>query len=139
MVDLYNHMTTEGGKEIIHSGWKAAGITEALTLGTEGLESLDPFQDIDPMMEQSQPSNDCLDSICQLAESQLKIAYTPMEEDASENESEWENGDTVILIEMHLTHLMTSQMMNKQFFVSASVIIPFSQKNNLGTLLIREI
>ena len=130
---------TTGGKEIIHSGWKAAGITEALTLGTEGLESLDPFQDIDPMMEQSQPSNDCLDSICQLTESQLKIAYTPMEEDASENESEWENGDTVILIEMHLTHLMTSQMMNKQFFVSASVIIPFSQKNNLGTLLIREI
>ena len=45
MVDLYNHMTTEGGKEIIHSGWKAAGITESLALGTEGLESLDPFQD----------------------------------------------------------------------------------------------
>ena len=45
------------------------------------------------MMEQSQPSNDCLDSICQLTEIQLKIAYTPMEEDASENVSEWENGD----------------------------------------------
>ena len=85
----------DGGfiQSLFHSGWKAAGITEALTLGTEGLESLDPFQDIDPMMEQSQPSNDCLDSICQLTESQLKIAYTPMEEDASENESEWENGD----------------------------------------------
>ena len=34
---------------------------------------------------------------------------------------------------MHLTHLMTSQMMNKQFFVSAFVIIPLLQKNNLGT------
>ena len=103
MVDLYNHMTT-GGKEIIHSGWKAAGITEALTLGTEGLESLDPFEDIDPMMEQSQPTNDCRDSICQLTESQLKVAYTPMEEDASENESEWETVTVTILIEMHLTH-----------------------------------
>ena len=45
------------------------------------------------MMEQSQPSNDCLDLICQLTEIQLKIAYTPMEGDASGNESEWENGD----------------------------------------------
>ena len=39
------------GKEIIHSGWKAAGITDALNNGRDGIESFDLFHDIDLMME----------------------------------------------------------------------------------------
>ena len=39
------------GKEIIHSGWKAAGIAGALNNGRDGIEPFDPFHDIDLMME----------------------------------------------------------------------------------------
>ena len=43
LVDLFNYMTSDKGKEIIENGWKSAGIVEAVTNGTEGLEPLDPF------------------------------------------------------------------------------------------------
>ena len=51
LVDFYSHMTTTAGRNIILSGWKSAGIMEALQAGTDGLESLDPFHDIDPLIE----------------------------------------------------------------------------------------
>ena len=35
LVDCYNHMTTTAGKNIILSGWKSAGIMEALQAGTD--------------------------------------------------------------------------------------------------------
>ena len=57
MVDLYNDMTKESGKNVIKNAWKAAGITEALESDIEGLESLDPFQDIDPMLQDSNEDN----------------------------------------------------------------------------------
>ena len=46
-----SQMTTIHGKQIFHSGWKPAGITDALNYKIDGLESLDSFHDIDPMME----------------------------------------------------------------------------------------
>ena len=33
LVSLYDHMTTPGGKEIILSGWKKSGISDAINLG----------------------------------------------------------------------------------------------------------
>ena len=45
-------MTTIFGKEIIHSGWKAVDITDTPNNEIDGLESLDTFHDIDPMMGQ---------------------------------------------------------------------------------------
>ena len=51
MVDLYIQMTSKDAKYIIHSGWEASGITDALKSGKGGLESFDPFDDIDPIME----------------------------------------------------------------------------------------
>ena len=58
-------MTSDKGKQIIENGWKSAGIVEAVTNGTEGLEPLDPFASIDPldvpstvdeMFKQTQPN-----------------------------------------------------------------------------------
>ena len=43
-------MTTSKGKEIIDSGWKAAGISDAVKLGSSKLPPIDPFHDIDPML-----------------------------------------------------------------------------------------
>ena len=51
MLSLFNQMTTEEGKEIILSGWRAAGISDAIKLGSAGMLTLDPFDDIDPMIE----------------------------------------------------------------------------------------
>ena len=50
VVDFYNHMTTAKGVEIITSGWRAAGILDAIELGSSALPSIDPFDDIDPLL-----------------------------------------------------------------------------------------
>ena len=51
MVELYNQMSTAEGQKIIQSAWKASGITEAIIAGKASLQPLDPFHDINPMME----------------------------------------------------------------------------------------
>ena len=51
IVDFYNLMTTAQGKEIIDSGWKAAGIADAIRVGLSELPPIDPFNDIDPILE----------------------------------------------------------------------------------------
>ena len=43
MVSLFNQMPTEEGKEIILSGWRAAGISDIIKLGSGGMPTLDPF------------------------------------------------------------------------------------------------
>lgn len=94
MVELYNQMNTIPDKEIIQSGWKSAGIIDAFHNRMDGLESLNPFHDIDPMMEQSQ-EHDTLRELCNLTVNQLSIVYSREDED-DDDEFHWEaegNGD----------------------------------------------
>ena len=49
-MEFYNHMTTSKWKKIIDNGWKAAGISDALELGSSKMPSIDPFHDIDPIV-----------------------------------------------------------------------------------------
>ena len=58
VVDFCNHMTTANGVETITSGWKAAGILDAVELGSSVLPSIDPFDDIDPLLS-SQLEDSC--------------------------------------------------------------------------------
>ena len=51
LVDLYNYLTSQKGQEIIENGWKSAGITEAISVGTRGLPSLDQLASVDPLDE----------------------------------------------------------------------------------------
>ena len=53
LVECYNHMTTTAAQNVIQSGWKTARITEALQVGVKGLGSLDPFQEIDPLIDEN--------------------------------------------------------------------------------------
>ena len=46
-------MTTTAAQNVIQSGWKTARITEALQVGVKGLGSLDPFQEIDPLIDEN--------------------------------------------------------------------------------------
>ena len=50
IVDFYNHMTTVKGVEIITSGWRAAGILDAIESGSSSLPSIDLFDNIDTLM-----------------------------------------------------------------------------------------
>ena len=50
VIDFYNEMTTTKGVDIIRSGWDSSGITDAIKLGTEKLPSIDPFEELDPMV-----------------------------------------------------------------------------------------
>ena len=43
-------MTSHKGKEIIASGWRASGISDALKLWKAGIPSIDPFHDLYPVM-----------------------------------------------------------------------------------------
>ena len=57
-VEFYNHMTTNKGCDIIKNGWKAAGITDAIRLGLNNLPSVDPFDEMDSMLQPSTASAD---------------------------------------------------------------------------------
>ena len=48
MIKCYNELTTIRGKDVILSGWRATGLTEAINNGSTSL-LLDPFADIDPL------------------------------------------------------------------------------------------
>ena len=95
LVDCYNHTTTTAGRNIILSGWKSAGIMEILQAGTDGLESLDPFNDIDPLIEQEGERNLIFSATAnQIAV--LKSKYQPeIPDNSGGDESEWENEDDV--------------------------------------------
>ena len=49
LIEMYNHMTSSGGREVCLKGWKVAGILDAAERGLDGLPNLDPFYDIDPL------------------------------------------------------------------------------------------
>ena len=51
IISLYNHMTSFEGRSIVISGWRRSGIYDAVTKGSKNLVPLDPFFDIDPMIE----------------------------------------------------------------------------------------
>ena len=57
IIDFFNHMTSTEGKQIILNGWKSTGILEAIRLGKDNMPSLDPFNDIDPLLEALSLSN----------------------------------------------------------------------------------
>ena len=49
-----NEMATSKGSEITGSGWNASGIKDAIKLGMGKLPSLDPFEELDPMMNETE-------------------------------------------------------------------------------------
>ena len=51
LVELYNHMYTDEGKEIVANVSKKAGVFDAIKFPSSGLLSLDPFADICPPIE----------------------------------------------------------------------------------------
>ena len=100
LVECYNHMITtaaQAAQNVIQSGWKAAGITEALQVGVKGLGSLDPFQEIDPLIEWEGDENSTIFNATEADIAVLKSKYSvdTQHDCDSGSDSEWENGDEI--------------------------------------------
>ena len=74
VVDFYNEMTASKGSTIIESGLRAAGISDAIRLGSKELPPIDPFQDIDPLLEKNaSKEHEQLQAICGLTLDERQI------------------------------------------------------------------
>ena len=89
MVDLYNHMTTGEGKKNIESGWRAAGIQDAVKLGLKNLPTVDPFSDIDPMLDDPKSNGQNLDALCGTSQEEHSVAYL-REQNEDDSDGKWE-------------------------------------------------
>jgi len=91
MVELYNQMTTGDGKKNIMSGWRASGIEDAVKLGSNNLPTVDPFSDLDPMLDGSISKGQNLNALCHMSEDEIASEYSQVEnEDDIDSEDEWE-------------------------------------------------
>ena len=87
IIELYNHFTSSGGREIIANGWEAAGITNATKKGAPSLDLLNPFSSIDPL---EQPTGDSIFSQQTIAAELVQANYE------SDDEDEWVVEDSQI-------------------------------------------
>ena len=94
-------MATKEGKNIIMSGWKSAGIPQAIRTGSANLESLDPFSDIDPLISEVTHENN------------INIAKT--------NEEERE-----VLLTLRLIFMKTKAIVMKIFKHRKMITVTFS-------------
>ena len=97
IIEFYNEMTSSKGVSIIKSGWRASGITDAVDIGLEKLPSIDPFEEIDPMMGDNRDTSVRntlrLTAIASLTMEDLTLAESRNDisgEDSS-SEEEWYN------------------------------------------------
>ena len=86
-MELFNHTTISQGKEIIISGWKASRIIEAIKKESARLPSLNPFNDLDPLLTESPNTEECF-GISELDEDQMLVFTTREKENESDDEEE---------------------------------------------------
>ena len=121
-------MTWPEGEQVISIGWRTAGITNALKNGETCLEPLDPFADIDPLV--NEPSVEKNDSNkLQIDEGLIQHLSSENDKDSCDSEWEFEDGNIfdviaqelwfVILIDfLHLFPKYTSLNLNFIFSIS---------------------
>ena len=90
IIDLFNYFTSEKGREIISNGWKAAFISEAMSPGSHGLESLDPFQDVDSLVGNGSST---FETNVKVADNDIDFFVIPKSFEDSEDTYSWETSD----------------------------------------------
>ena len=87
LIQLYNELTSEKGKNVIHGSWVKSGIFDAVMLGCKNLPSLDPFDEIEPL--------DTETITIDAPHGPLTGEYTNQEESfpSDDSDSEWELDD----------------------------------------------
>ena len=86
-------MTTLKGREIIKCGWRAAGISDALELGSNKMTSIDRFADIDAMLNpgNEQPEDCELLAVCDVSAEEFEALCGTKIYPQSDDYSEWED------------------------------------------------
>ena len=92
-------MNTIKGKYIIEIGWRAAGITDAIYLGSKSLPAIDPFHDIDSLLNGSTAESQQLQAICGLTLAEKQIGYSRTVGNESNN-SDWKSSAFNVFNEM---------------------------------------
>ena len=82
-------MTTVKGKHITESGWIAAGITDAISLGSKNLPAIAPFHNINPLLDGNTAESHQLQLICGLTLAEKQKGYSRTVDDDS-NDYDWE-------------------------------------------------
>ena len=91
LVEYYNEITSENGSSAIINGWIAARIYHAIKAGSSRLQSIDPFQDISPLViEHDESESFLLATIDQLTDN-LRETFVNVPFD--EENSEWEQSN----------------------------------------------
>ena len=85
-------MTSETGKQMIENGWKSAGIIGAITKGLGAGEQVDPFDSIDPSVQQSDGISD--QSECVIGPYQLEYFIIKSIDHDNDLDDEWEMEET---------------------------------------------
>ena len=91
MVEYYNKITSENGLSVIINGWKAAGIYNAIKARSSGLQSIDLFEDISPLVIEHDESESLLRATINQLTDELQENFVNIPFD--EGNSEWEQGD----------------------------------------------
>ena len=93
LVEAFNFFTSPEGREIIANGWKQAGITSAVSKGLNGLESLDPFESINPLAD-LQESVDQSDRLIDPEEQSYFVSARQENDEDDESDEEWLEKET---------------------------------------------
>ena len=72
-------MATGEGKKNIESGWRAAGIQDAVKLGFKNLPTIDPFSDIDPILDDPRSDGQNLDALRGMSQEEISVAYLQLQ------------------------------------------------------------
>ena len=91
LVEYYNEIASENGSSVIINGWKAAGIYDAIKAGSSGLHSIDPFEDISPLVPEHNESESFLSATIDQLTGELREKFVNVPFD--EENSEWEQRD----------------------------------------------
>lgn len=96
LIEMFNHMTSSEGRIVCLKGWKVSGISGAVEKGLNGMPSLDPFNDIDPLFDNFDSAEVSLDSAL---DQTLYISVSNCCDDDDESGYEYEDGNIFDLFE----------------------------------------
>ena len=89
MIEVYNKMTSAEGKEVCLKGWEVSGIKGAVELGVTKLPDLDPFDDIDSMLEEDYNDIPVIDSSAILR----AVMYIPSDHEIGSGDDDDDDDD----------------------------------------------
>ena len=91
LVEYYNKISSKNGSSLIINGWEAAGVYDAIQAGSSGLQSIDPFEDISPLVTEHDESESFLSATIDQLTDELQENFVNVPFD--EENSEWKQSD----------------------------------------------